>query len=205
MKAAGSQWRDAISEVIWPLIWDLAQTRTICNALTFFFLLEDQQKIATVWITNYTTMKNLDHPVNMWDTVKTKKARPNLCWSHWVIRLILYFVWLQQRDRKGDSNEGRRRDEKNVGNRRLQTLGELWLQAFVSNLKTKSSGNIKTSFKNNINIFCGLYMAQYYPRHVHNTKKQFSHTPTSMNSFIANKAMKSISKSYRRFSRKMFH
>lgn len=24
-------------------------------------------------------------------------------------------------------------------------------------------------------------MAQYYPRHVHDTKKQFSHTPTSMN------------------------
>ncbi|CAL8385011.1 unnamed protein product [Arctogadus glacialis] len=43
---------------------------------------------------------------------------------------------------------------------RRQTLGEPWLQAFVSNLKTKSSGNIKTSFKNNINIFVwalGLY------------------------------------------------
>lgn len=80
--------------------------------------------------------------------------------------------------------------------RTLQTLGELWLQAFVSNLKTKSSGNIKTSLKNNINIFCGLYMAQYYPRHVHDTKKQFSHTPISINSFIANKAMDSNSKSF---------
>lgn len=39
-------------------------------------------------------------------------------------------------------------------------------------------------------------MAQYYPRHVHNTKKQFSHTPISINSFIANKAMDSNSKSF---------
>lgn len=86
---------------------------------------------------------------------------------------------MQQRERKGDGNKGRERErekdrerenKKNVWKRRLQTLGELWLQAFVSNLKTKSSGNIKTSFKNNINIFCGLYMAQYYPRHVHDTK-----------------------------------
>ena len=72
--------------------------------------------------------------------------------------------------RKKETETKGGRDKKNVGKRRLQTLGELWLQAFVSNLKTKSSGNIKTSFKNNINIFCGLYMAQYYPRHVHNTK-----------------------------------
>lgn len=44
-------------------------------------------------------------------------------------------------------------------------------------------------------------MAQYYPRHVHNTK-QFSHTPTSMNRFVANKAKKSISKLCCHISRK---
>lgn len=75
---------------------------------------------------------------------------------------------------KGDrQGEG---DKKNVRKRRLQTLGDLWPQAFVSNLKTKSSGDIKTSFKNNINIFCGLYMAQYYPRHVHDTETVKPHS-----------------------------
>lgn len=78
---------------------------------------------------------------------------------------------MRERERHREREKDREREnKKNVWKRRLQTLGELWLQAFVSNLKTKSSGNIKTSFKNNINIFCGLYMAQYYPRHVHDTK-----------------------------------
>lgn len=59
----------------------------------------------------------------------------------------------KERETENEGREKREREnEKNVGKRRLQTLGELWLQAFVSNLKTKSSGNIKTSFKNNINI-----------------------------------------------------
>lgn len=83
----------------------------------------------------------------------------------------LFCLIAAKRKRKGRRKRGEReRTRGRSGGRRLQTLGELWLQAFVSNLKTKSSGNIKTSFKNNINIFCGLYMAQYYPRHVHDTK-----------------------------------
>lgn len=53
--------------------------------------------------------------------------------------------------RKRGERERNRAEE--CGERKLLTLGELWLQAFVSNLKTKSSGNIKTSLKNNINIF----------------------------------------------------
>lgn len=79
----------------------------------------------------------------------------------------------KEKEKRETETRGERENKREVGGgggRRLQTLGELWLQAFVSNLKTKSSGNIKTSFKNNINIFCGLYMAQYYPRHVHDTK-----------------------------------
>lgn len=52
------------------------------------------------------------------------------------------------------------REQGEISEKETTDFGELWLQAFVSNLKTKSSGNIKTSFKNNMNIFCGLYMAQ---------------------------------------------
>lgn len=94
-----------------------------------------------------------------------------------------------ERERK---RERKRAEE--CGERKLLTLGELWLQAFVSNLKTKSSGNIKTSFKNNINIFFVGSIWHSITLNMYTIPKQFSHTPTSINRFVANKTKKSISK-----------
>lgn len=80
------------------------------------------------------------------------------------VNTLFCLIAAKRKKRETETREKEEGDEKNVGKkRRLQTLGELWLQAFVSNLKTKSSGNIKTSFKNNMNIFCGALYGTVLP------------------------------------------
>lgn len=75
------------------------------------------------------------------------------------VNTLFCLIAAKRKKRETETREKEEGDEKNGvkkrRRRRLQTLGELWLQAFVSNLKTKSSGNIKTSFKNNKHILWG--------------------------------------------------
>lgn len=102
-----------------------------------------------------------------------------ICKKHWEPKLDLLghqvntlFCLIAANRNSRQKQGGRSREQKTTD------FGELWLQAFVSNLKTKSSGNIKTSLKITLTYYVGSIWHSI-TLDMYTIPKLFSHTPTS--------------------------